>query len=247
VARPLPSRIIFITGTDTGVGKTLLTGLLLHHLRSTGCHAQAIKPFCSGGTADVEILQALQNGELTREEINPFYFPEPVAPLVSARRHRRTITLANTLNHIHRVAASMANPSIKHRACSTLDPRHSTLLIEGSGGLLVPLGEGFTVADLIKQLGCEVIVVSRNKLGTINHTLLTVAHLQDIGIKRVMVMVMGQEEKGASTASNPRILAELLSPIPVISVPFLGLNMLSLGAIRRNAKKCKKVLAQILG
>ena len=78
-------RIIFITGTDTGVGKTLLTGLLLHHLRQSGCHALAMKPFCSGSRADAEFLHAVQDGELTLDEINPFFFAEPLAPLVAAR------------------------------------------------------------------------------------------------------------------------------------------------------------------
>src|SRR5215471_13308077 len=71
------SRLIFITGTDTGVGKTVLSAMLLSHLRAGGCHALGLKPFCSGARADVDLLRAVQARELTREEINPFYFPEP--------------------------------------------------------------------------------------------------------------------------------------------------------------------------
>src|SRR5258705_11852752 len=88
-----PGKIIFVTGTDTGVGKTLLTGLLLHHLRQSGCHAVAMKPFCSGGTADIEFLDAVQEGELDPAEINPFYFSEPIAPVLAARKHHRNIRL----------------------------------------------------------------------------------------------------------------------------------------------------------
>ena len=150
-------RIIFITGTDTGVGKTLLTGLLLHHLRQSGCHALAMKPFCSGGRADAELLRAIQDGELTLDEINPFFFTEPLAPLVAARKHQCSIRIPEVLRRITRVAN-----------------RCECLLIEGIGGVMVPLGEGFSVLDLIAKLGCEAIVVSRNRLGTINHTLLTV-------------------------------------------------------------------------
>src|SRR5437870_5476318 len=73
-------RTIFITGTDTGVGKTVVTALLLRYLRQNGCHALAIKPFCTGGRTDAEILRAVQYGELSLQQINPFYFPEPVAP-----------------------------------------------------------------------------------------------------------------------------------------------------------------------
>ena len=281
MAHPEQPRLIFITGTDTGVGKTLLTGLLLHHLRQSGCHALALKPFCSGSTADVEILHALQDGELSCDEINPFYFAEPVAPLVAARIHRRKIPLDVVLDHIRSVAVRLA-PNSKaqppsSRALrrsgglkfnllrqehyggravqgsgrpSTLALQPSTLLIEGSGGLLVPLGEGFTVSDLIKKLVCEVIVVARNRLGTLNHTLLTVESLQSAGIQRVNVVIMQPQRSQRSTDpsrdSNPEILAELIDPVPVISLPFLGVDALGLEALKRNAKKCKKTLARIL-
>src|SRR5260221_14172519 len=98
--RPHTPRTIFITGTDTGVGKTLLTALLLAHLRQNGVPALALKPFCSGGRADAELFHALQDGDLTLDEINPFYFREPIAPLVAARKHRRRIQLDDVLKNI---------------------------------------------------------------------------------------------------------------------------------------------------
>src|SRR6202453_918846 len=96
-------KIIFITGTDTGVGKTLLTALLLHHLRQSGCPALAIKPFCSGGRADVRLLQSFQRGELTDAEVNPFYFSAPVAPLVELQQTKRDISLNKVVAHIRRI------------------------------------------------------------------------------------------------------------------------------------------------
>src|SRR5690349_6905609 len=124
-------RIIFITGTDTGVGKTLLTALLLVHLRRQGRAALGIKPFCSGTRADVRLLRQAQDLQLTPSQINPFYFPEPLAPLVAARKHRRTIHSDEILAHVAQSA----------RRCQFL-------LIEGAGGLLVPLAKGFTTLDL---------------------------------------------------------------------------------------------------
>jgi dethiobiotin synthetase len=222
-------RIIFITGTDTGVGKTVLTGLLLHHLREGGTPALAMKPFCSGGTADVDLLQSFQHGELTVREMNPFYFSEPIAPLVAARRHHRTIELRAVTKAIFNCAA-----------------RCPCLLIEGSGGLLVPLGEGLTVADLIAKLRCETLVVSRNRLGTINHTLLTVRALQDAGNQRLKVVMMGCQKRDASSRSNAATLAELLAPVPLVEVPFLGPKPLRPAVIKNYAKKVKKMLARIL-
>lgn len=228
--RRRPGRIIFITGTDTGVGKTIFTGLLVHHLRTAGSHALAMKPFCSGGRADVRLLRAMQDAELTEQEINPFYFPEPVAPLVSARQRKRAVPLREVVQRIKEIAA-----------------RCECLLIEGSGGLMVPLGEGYLVSDLIRALNCEVIVVSRNRLGTINHTLLTVGALKNLGAKRITVALMAVNNLGktdVSCATNESILSELLLPMPVHAIEFLGKNPSKTGVLKKNYKKVKKTLAQ---
>src|SRR5258708_5061536 len=100
----MPIELLFITGTDTGVGKTVLTGLLLSHLRQHGCRVLAAKPFCSGDRSDARLLRALQDDELELDEINPYYFPEPLAPLVAARIHRRSIKARDVLSHIHKLA-----------------------------------------------------------------------------------------------------------------------------------------------
>lgn len=227
--RTCAERIIFITGTDTGVGKTLLTGLLLHYLRRNGCHTLAMKPFCSGGRGDTELLRAIQDDELTSDEITPFYFAEPIAPLIAARKHRRTVQLREVLRRIRRLAS-----------------RCECLLVEGIGGLLVPLGEGFAVRDLIACLGCEVVVVSANRLGTINHTLLTAAALQAAGVKGFKTVLMASQKPDSSTPSNLQILAELLAPNPVVSIGFLGRNPLQLEALKKKCKKNEKTLARIL-
>src|SRR5262245_8909651 len=97
-------RIIFVTGTDTGVGKTLLTCLLLAHLRNSGDRALAIKPFCSGDRADALTLCSLQHAELKMEEVNPWFFPEPLAPAVAARRGAKSPSLGTVLKHIRNAA-----------------------------------------------------------------------------------------------------------------------------------------------
>src|SRR5205823_6869740 len=143
-----------ITGTDTGVGKTLLTALLLAHLRGLGCEARAIKPFCAGGREDAELLQRVQGCELTLHEINPFHFAEPLAPLVAARKHGRCISLQEVLNYVRRVAKRFelrsrrtppgsSNRRPRRTLARTGPIREHFLLTEGSRALVLPLGEGY--------------------------------------------------------------------------------------------------------
>ena len=223
-------KIIFVTGTDTGVGKTIVTALLLEHLRQNGVRALAMKPFCSGGRGDVVLLQSLQKGELADDEANPFYFTQPVAPLVAARKLRRTIRLTDVVKRVRRVAGKC-----------------DCLLVEGAGGLLVPLGEGYTVADLIARLQCAVVVVSRNRLGTINHTLMTTRILRSVMKNSIKVVISDCETSDLSSHTNKKILHEMLCPIPVISLCLLGKFVIHPAFIQTNAKKLKKTLARILG
>ena len=218
-------KIIFITGTDTGVGKTVFTGLLVHHLRREGVHALAMKPFCSGGRGDLKLLRAMQDAELTEKEINPFYFPEPVAPLVSARQRKRSIGLSEVIRKIKQMAA-----------------RCECLLVEGSGGLLVPLGEDYLVSHVIQRLKCEVVVVARNQLGTINHTLLTVRMLRELRVNNVVVALMEMGKKDVSAKTNEKVLADLLAPVRVWKVGFLGKNASKIEVLKKSDKKVKKLL-----
>ena len=221
-------RTIFITGTDTGVGKTVLAASLLHYLRSRGERALGMKPFCSGSRDDVKLLQTVQRGELTDEEVNPFFYTQAVAPLVAQRKKKGPKpTLKEVVQKIRGVA----------RRCDVL-------IVEGSGGLMVPLGEQFTVAGLIAALKCEVVIVARNRLGTINHTLLTVAAAGQLQ-RPMKVVLMDCGERDDSTETNFAILRERLAPLPVLECPFLGQKRASLKAFARNQKILEKVLARV--
>lgn len=255
------TRIVFITGSDTGVGKTLLTALLLCHLRSQGSCALALKPFCSGSRADAQLLYDLQDQDLTLEEINPFYFPEPVAPLVSARRHKRSISLDQVVRHITSIASRLGEapclPAANLKLQTSNFKLQNYLLIEGSGGLLVPLGESYNVRDLITRLSCDVIVVSRNQLGTINHTLLTVQSLlnptprsdfslQPSAFSLSSAVLMDSAAPDASSWSNAAILSELLAPIPLFRLPFFGPHCSSPVAIKKHSKGLRKTLSRLV-
>jgi len=222
-------KILFVTGTDTGVGKTLLTGLLLRHLRGEGVHALAMKPFSSGSRDDALLLGALQGGELGIDEVNPFFFKVPMAPLVAARKEGRTVGLRQAIAAIQRVRC-----------------RCEWLLVEGVGGVMVPLGEKWSVRDLILRLGCAVVVVSRNRLGTINHTILTAEALKRAGIQRIKIVLMNEQRSDPSSSSNPLIISELLRPTPVFSIRYLGDEAACPSRLGKNLKKIQKTLARIL-
>src|SRR5471032_2729870 len=113
---------LFITGTDTGVGKTVLTALLTRFLRERGINAAALKPICSGSRADARALHAAMNGALTLDEINPWHFRAPIAPLLAARKAGQRVKLSQVRAHIH-----------------AMQKRFDVLLVEGAGGLLSPL------------------------------------------------------------------------------------------------------------
>jgi len=222
------TKTLFITGTDTGVGKTVLTALLLAYLREEGVNALAMKPFSAGSLADARLFNRLQDNLLPMDLLAPFRFEAPVAPLVSVRKCRQHITLRQVLERIRQV-----------------DRRCDRLLVEGIGGVLVPLAEGFGVGQIIQRLACPVIVVARNRLGTINHTLLTVEMLRRLRVERIKVVLMDRSAEDSSREANREILADLLAPIEVLSLPCLGRTALGAKSIRNNCKKNKKTLVSL--
>jgi dethiobiotin synthetase len=225
-------QFLFITGTDTGAGKTTLTALLLHHLRASGVSALALKPICTGPRTDVRLLQSLQRGALTDDEMNPFCYPTPAAPITAARACWKKPTLTRLKKAIERAGEKC-----------------DLLLIEGAGGLMVPLAKDLTWEELLQSLQCPVLVAANNKLGVINHTLLTVKRLQSLGAERLGVCLMNQcpaRGGGKARQANFDILRENCGKVPVFEIPFLGGKPVNSGQIQASQKKIKKVLVQIL-
>jgi dethiobiotin synthetase len=239
------SKIVFITGTDTGVGKTVVTALLLRHLRENGVKALAMKPFCSGGREDAELLFGLQKSdrkskiknqetEVTLDKVNPFYFSKPLAPWVAVKceKGRKQVPLKVVLKKIFE-----------------LKKKCDVLLIEGSGGLLVPLGDRYTVLDLIRELNCKVLVIGKNQLGTINHTLLTLLALEGVEIQVSALLLTDSKKGDFSSRTNLDVIRKWgngVKRLRVFRVPFLGGQVSSLRGIARAEKKLKIVLAGIL-
>ena len=152
----------------------------------------------------------MQDNALTMDEINPFYFREPLAPLVAARKHRRKISFERVVAFIR-----------SHRK------RH--VLVEGAGGLLTPLGEGFTILDIARELNANLIIVAPNKLGVINQALLALrvagaaSRKADTRVRRsdVQLVLMRQKKPDPSAKYNCSILRELAGRVPVYDFPYL--------------------------
>lgn len=219
--------ILFVTGTDTGAGKTVLTALLLDFLRSEGIRVLAMKPFCSGPRGDAVLLHGLQKGCLTLDDVNPFYFDRPLAPAAAGRGQ---VSLTVALRKIRDLA----------RRCDLL-------IVEGVGGLMTPLGAEYSVRDLLQRLNCRVFVVCQNRLGVINHTLLTAEALQMAGIKVFTIVMMGVNKPDISAKSNPRMIRQRLPLIPLFCLPYMGKRASKVEEVKNNVKYLKKTLARLVG
>ncbi len=177
-----------------------------------------MKPFCSGSRDDVRLLQAVQRSEIDDDEANPFYFTEPVAPLVAARKTGKKIPLQRVVEAIMR-----------------LDRRCDYLIVEGAGGLMAPLGPNYSAADLIEKLDCGVCVVAANKLGAINHSLLTLRLLQKITSRPVRLLLTQLTSRSdAAMRTNRAVISELAAPVSVLALPYLGRRASTLPSIQRN-------------
>lgn len=162
---------LFVAGTDTGVGKTIITAGLAAALREGGMDVGVWKPVMSGALpseeeSDAYKLQLLSGVEDLPEEIAPLAFPEPLAPLLAAQVAGQKLTMEQMLD-----------------GGSTLRERHRFLLVEGAGGLAVPLTETEMMIDAAAQLKLPLLLVARAGLGTINHTLLSVWYARDKGVR----------------------------------------------------------------
>ena len=201
----LKSKVIFITATDTAVGKTVtafVVGVLLENL---GFDVGVMKPVqCAGNDAQF-LKKALRLQEELRE-INPFYAPEPLSPHLAFRRAKIKFDKRRVQDELEKLRA-----------------RHDIVLVEGAGGLMVPLTNGYYNADLITDLKARVIIVARLGLGTINHTLLTIHEAQKRGLM-IMGLIFCQTKpvrKGLPENTNPQEI-EKLSGVKVLgTIPYL--------------------------
>ncbi len=188
----------FIAGTDTGVGKTFFSVLLAKALRASGLDTVALKPICCGDREDANALWEACERELAVDEINPIWLPNPLAPLQAARIKGRVITREELVIWFERVSSG-----------------RSSVLVEGAGGWAVPVGPGLSMADLAVSFGLPVVVVVPNRLGCLNHCLLTVSDIRSRGLSLLGLVLNSSFSDDPSTSSN-RALLEELTGLPVL-------------------------------
>jgi dethiobiotin synthetase len=176
---------LFVTGTDTGVGKTVVSAALARRLRQMHCSVGVMKPVETGVTFDStdatdagRLMAAAEAGD-ELDLVSPYRFRSPLAPHTAARVENRCIEPSEILWRYSRLVS-----------------KHSCVLVEGAGGVLVPMGEDWSVRDLIIRLDCTVLLVGRAGLGGVNHALLT---LECLGRAGVTVTALVLNEPAAST------------------------------------------------
>ena len=188
-------RGLFVTGTDTGVGKTVVAASIVATLRARGENARAFKPVVTGTDepdpdwpADHELLAAAAG--MTPGDVTPITFGPPVSPHLAAKLAGTNIEPAELVAH----ARALGEP----------------LIAEGVGGLLVPLTTGYSVRDLAVDLALPVVIAARPGLGTISHTLLTIEAAHAVGLEvHCIVLTPWPDEPSAIERSNRETIEQL--------------------------------------
>lgn len=222
------NRGFFITGTDTGVGKTVIASAIIKALHAQGINACGMKPIETGCTrignnlypSDGMFLKKVAGMNENIKYITPYCFETPVAPSLASEMEGKSV-----------------NINVIMQKFNSLLKRYNATVVEGVGGLLVPIKKDYFVIDLIRELKLPLIVVSRPSLGTLNHTLLTVNYAlrEDIKVSGIIINFSRPPDGNISEETNPYIIQKM-SPVPVIGI-FPYLSNLGDEILERNALK----------
>ena len=205
-----------ITGTDTGIGKTVVTCALAARARQLGLRVAAMKPVESGiddrvvtdggPASDAERLQMAAGEDDPLPLIRPYVLGEPLAPMVAARRAGIDIDL-----------------TVLDDARTKLCESRQLLLVEGAGGLLVPITPACSMLDLFARWQCSLIVVAGNRLGVLNHVMLTVraAEAANLPVRAIILTQYTERDAGVAEATNFDALVTLLPRYPILRFPWI--------------------------
>lgn len=201
---------VFVTGTDTGVGKTVVSAALLRRLVQMGRSVGVMKPVETGvlpgqlNESDAGRLIVAAGVDDGLDLVSPYRFPDPLAPLAAASAQGRVIEMQEIMGRYERLAA-----------------RYSCVVVEGAGGLLVPIGKDWDMRDLIGRIGLPVVLVGRAGLGGINHALLTLEGLRQRHCA-VMAVVLNETALAATPAQQEQCASTVALLRERAGVPVLG-------------------------
>jgi len=218
----------FITGTDTDVGKTVVTACLATLFKNQGIGVMkpietGVDPKCSStANSDTKFLMEVSGTKDAEEEVCPLRLKAPASPYQASQ-----------------IAGTSIQPSTILKQFKLLQSRHNMMLVEGVGGLLVPITARYNVADLVREIGLPLIIVSRFKVGTLNHTLLTLNAARQHGLK-IKGIILNKQENGDldNVEEQQGKLLEELSDTPILGTcPYI--EDVSVEGIRNNLGKIK--------
>ena len=190
----------FFTGTDTDCGKTFVTALLVRAARAAGTDAVGAKPFCCGPRDDVEILAAASSSVEPLDAMNPIWLKTPAAPRACELLGEPAADMSLALGAVRRLAE-----------------RHAQVFCEGAGGWLVPITDRATIADFAAELGWPVIVVVRNKLGALNHALLTLESIRSRGLCPAGIVLNDADGMDDEAKRTNRAVLEEFCDCPILA------------------------------
>ena len=201
-----------MTGTDTDVGKTYVTAGLAVALRKSGVDVGIMKPFAAGTaqkkgfkSKDVEILARSAQTDDPQTLVNPQFFPIPASPYTAWKNLKTRPKVSSVLSAFER-----------------LSKLHSMLLVEGMGGIMTPILKNYFVADLIKDMGIPTVLVTRTRIGTVNHTVMTVKMCQKYRIPIKGIIINDFDSGGYKVKELTRDL-KTLTGVPVLGyIPFIS-------------------------
>ncbi|MFI5322453.1 MAG: dethiobiotin synthase [Thermodesulfobacteriota bacterium] len=223
---PPNTKSIFITGTDTGVGKTVIMAALAWTMSSAGKRAAVMKPIQTGargsGLMDIEFVEKVLGANYDLDEVCPYRFPEPLSPLTASMISGNEIDIEKIKN-----------------AYLRLELANELVIVEGAGGLLVPIREDYLMSDLALELGLSLLIVTRPGLGALNHTALTVESAKSRGLDILGVVINRfPSNPGRAERTNPAQIVRMTG-VPLAGMfpsdPSLSVEEGRIGKIREIA------------
>jgi dethiobiotin synthetase len=206
---------LFLTGTDTGVGKTYVASRLVRALRKAGADCIGLKPICCGDRTDAEELHDASGRVLALNDVNPIWLRTPAAPYTAAMIEGRAVDLTLIRETFARLRAA-----------------HRSLIVEGVGGWRVPITRDLFVADLAAEMGLPVAIIVANRLGALNHTLLAVESIRAAGLPCAGLILNQAAQPSAEQTialTTNRAILEELTGLPVLFDLACGQEEIPLG------------------